>query len=373
MMVRFIILFLIIFDIAFPPVKAVGSAVFALVAMAPMLYSYNVSQKLFNYVKILQLPLLIVFSVILFSLFITIISTELELTFTLSICKTLIILFSCLLYISVFETNRLSHDLINVFFVNAVICFVAGSVPSLLEFVYIFKPDNSLLSWIPYRNAFLAGSGFFGISTAYGLVFFLICYLIKEEKQPLMFYLKSLTIILAGVIAGRTAMLGLAFGGLLFLLDIKKMIAFLIVIIISIGLFLSIDALSIYSHWVFELINSEGGGTESTNILFSMYDSEFSTSQLLVGDGLYDNYYMNVDAGYLRHLYFGGIFLVILSIFFPIALALSSKNRLFMLFIVPICLLYHFKGAFIFHSRIGMPTLFMLCIIFQQNNARNKS
>ncbi|GHW58037.1 hypothetical protein VCSRO197_2723 [Vibrio cholerae] len=365
---RLFILFLIIFDIAFPPVKVIGSAAFALVAMVPMLCSQSVSQQLFNYLKTLRLPLLIVFLVIFFSLFRTLTSTELELTFILSICKTLIIFLSCLLFISIFDTRRLAYDVIDIFFINSIICFIAGSIPPLLDLVYIFKPDDALLSWIPYRNAFLAGSGFFGISTAYGLVFFLIFYLINEEKQPLMFYLKSIIIILAGVIAGRTAMLGLVFGGILFVFDIKKMFAFVIIIIITIYLLLSVDTLSIYAHWVFEFINSEGGETDSTNILFSMYDSKVTVSQFFFGDGLYDNYYMNVDAGYLRHLYFGGVILVLLSLAFPISLALSSKSRLFMLCIVPMCLLYHFKGAFIFHSRIGMPTLFMLCIILQQKN-----
>lgn len=364
---RVFILFLIVFDLAIPPLKFLGSAFVAIFLMLPELRRRICINKFIFNLSILRYPIFILVMVLFFSIISTIFSSTNEMVFVFSICKSVVIFLACILYVSIFEINNLKYDLVNIFFINSVVCFIAGSNDFLLNLVYTFKPDDALMSWIPYRNSFLAGSGFFGISTAYGLVFFLIAYILKTSKQPLYFYLKIIVIILAGVIAGRIAMLGLVFGCFLFLSDFKKLLIFSIFLIVSIYIFLSIDTLSAYSGWLFEFMNNDGASTESTDILMSMYETPMSSSQFLFGDGLYDNYYMGVDAGYLRHLYFGGIVLVLLAIAYPFTFALSNKNLLFLFFIVPICLIFHLKGAFIFHSRIGMPVLFMLSVIFRSN------
>lgn len=380
-MIAHISLFLILFDLAIPPVKFLGGAPFAFLLMLfPLVtqaYGFN---KFFGIAFEYRYVGAIFVSIMLWSLIRTIFSVDVQVEFFLSIGKTFVIFISCALYLSIYGVHDLDRKIINLYFLNAIICLVAGSNEVLLEMVYLFKPEGSLRSWLVYRNSFLSGVGYFGIATGYSIVIVFMTHLIITKKQNLLFYLKFSLILLVGVLAARTTFIGITFA-LLYTLFKRPShgIFFVVVLLLMILIIFNVEALSIYSDWIFELFVTNSNNlyeTSSTNHLLSMYKLPENFMSILFGDGLYvaenGGYYMHSDVGYVRHMFFGGVVLVFLMLIFIFTLGIQSRSLFFMFVICPLCIVFHLKGAFILHNRIGMSLLFFLSFWFYRNSLNNK-
>ncbi|MEH8221900.1 hypothetical protein Q7I19_12820 [Aeromonas veronii] len=280
---------------------------------------------------------------------------------------------AAIFYLAAFGGERINDRLINIFFMNGVICLVAGSIPSVLEMVYLFKSGVPEPGFIPYRDAFLAGSGYFGMASIYAVIILLCAHKLVNDGLSLSFAIKFMVIVVVGVLAGRTAFVGIVISFIYIASQSVKysIIGFLLVASI-VAIILSVDALSVYSGWIFEFISLDGGTfslsrTSSTDELNAMYFMPDDSTTWLWGDGRYvdgEGYYMNTDAGYMRNLFFGGLPFVITVIVYACLFAFKSKSFFFTFYILPLVLALHYKGAFILNNPAGVPVLTLLAFWF---------
>ncbi|HGS4678910.1 TPA: hypothetical protein ACMDOI_003028 [Vibrio cholerae] len=371
-MLSYLSLFLLIFDLAIPPVKFIGSAPFSLVISLSVLLVVNRKLKLKSQVKKFTAPFFIFYLVIMcFAVFRILFSGELD--YFLSISKSLVIFTSATFYLLTFGCDRINDRLINIFFVNGIVCLVAGSFPAILDIVYIFKSGMREVGFIPYRNAFLAGSGYFGMASAYAVIILLCAHKLIKDGLSVSFAIKFLVILIAGVLAGRTVFVGIAISFIYIMSQSVKYTGLGVLLVAGlVAIIFSVDALSVYSGWMFEFISFDGDSvalsrTSSTDELYKMYFMPPNDSTWLWGDGRYVDgagYYMHTDAGYMRNLFFGGLPFVIAVIAYACLFAFKSKSFFFTLFFLPLAFALHYKGAFILNNPAGVPILTLLAFWF---------
>lgn len=192
------------------------------------------------------------------------------------------------------------------------------------------------------ENAFFNGGAYscLGLLLSTYLLFFS-----KSLIQKYLFLLVFILILVTGILIARTTLVGFLLSilflfylsGRRFSLLSKHILIFLSVIPISIGLFFFfIEYLNPKMlEWGLELIinyfTDNSVNSSSTNEMFDMWKiipEHFST--YLIGDGQFNlpdgSYYMHVDIGILRILYFVGIpglfliFMIIYKLVFPVKL-----------------------------------------------------
>ncbi|PMO63058.1 hypothetical protein BCT04_16140 [Vibrio breoganii] len=375
-MSRFL-LFLIVFDLAIPPVKFLGSSIFALaLLMAEYIFNPQRFKYIAHSIDYFKIPFLILYIIVLYSIFRVGIIEFTQFQFIGSLFKTVIILLTIVMYTGRYEKEKIINNVFYIFILNSLICFLAGTFPELLKIVYIFKPDVTLTTWITYRNAFLSGSGFFGIATAYSFALIALAIQNKKRKISVSFLLQILILMIAGIIAARTTFIGILVAWSIFTyyntkqsIIITSSVAVFILIVVFSGIFEGIEA---YTNWAFEmfinLFNSGSLSTSSTDHLGRMYFLPSSEWSFIVGDGLYTTndgkYYMNTDAGYMRHLYFGGTPFLVLLFSFVFSFLLKSRNRNIVFLLLVVSLIFHIKGGFLLHNRVGFPLLLILCYYY---------
>lgn len=360
-------LFLLIFDLAIPGLGRLGSA--PLSAWISLVWIMNRDGLEIPVIRISK-TLVLVYAALFFQVALRLLfSFGDEMSFFFSSAKSTAILIATLLYIKAFLCKETGQQIINIFALNAIICLVAGTYTPLLDYIYLFKAGGEIdTGFIPYRNAFLSGSGYYGIGAPYAIVFLfsMIFLLGSEAKQKWTAYLKILLVAAAGILAARTVFVGIAFG---FLYVLYRRPSFIIPTAAVLGTavlgLLSFEQTAQYSDWMFELFTSDsssGGGSKSTDHLETMYFMP-EPFTILFGDGKYtqgDLYYKETDAGYMRHLLFGGLPTMLTALLIPVALARISRSRAYSLFISPLVYVLHIKGNFIYNSPAGMPLLIVL-------------
>ena len=135
---------------------------------------------------------------------------------------------------------------------------------------------------------------------------------------------------------------------------------------------LNLEIFEIYQTWLFEIFYKES--TSGNDLLYEHTKIPTSLCTWTLGDGLYaltsGEYYMRTDIGYLRHLYFGGLFFTILVVSILFFLYRNNRNYIFLFLIIPICLAFHFKGVFIYNSPIGAPLLILMSQILYNKKQR---
>ncbi|WP_438288216.1 hypothetical protein [Edwardsiella tarda] len=378
-MLSYFSLFLLVFDLAIPPIKFIGSAPFSL--LISVLFILSAKRPIRKEVQEFSSPLFFIyFIILLFVVFRVIFSGEVG--YLLSTLKSFLIFLSAIAYIIAFGISDINDKLINIFFVNGLICFIAGSFPEVLALVNFFKIENHEIGSIVFRNSFLSGSGYFGISSIYAIIILLCGYKLVNDGASLSFLIKFLVILLAGVIAGRTAFIGVAVA---FFYVVTKSIKYSILSILLVCslviIILSNSELSVYSSWIFEFIKINGGSisftsTSSTDELSRMYFLPQELLTYIVGDGRYvedGKYYMGTDAGYMRNLFFGGIPFVIFVIIYACFFAYKSKNAFFWFFMLPLAFLLHYKGVFILNNPASVPVFTLLSFWLFHCNRLKKS
>ncbi|OUS52102.1 hypothetical protein BM607_012885 [Shewanella sp. SACH] len=373
-------LFLLVFDLAIPSVKFIGSAPFSLLISLSVLFIGNGKLNIEAQVKYFTAPFFVFYFVIIcFALFR--ISFSGELNYLLSISKSLVIFSATTFYLLAFGCERINDKLINIFFINGVICLIAGSIPAILEWVYFFKSGVAEQGFIPYRNAFLAGSGYFGMASAYAVIILLCAHKLVKDGLSVNFAIKFMVILVAGVLAGRTAFVGVAISFVYIMSQSVKYSGLGVLLVAGlVAIILSVDALSVYAGWMFEFISFDGDSvalsrTSSTDELDKMYFMPAHDSTWLWGDGRYvdgEGYYMHTDAGYMRNLFFGGLPFVIAVIAYACLFAFKSKSVFFTLFILPLAFALHYKGAFILNNPASVPMLTLLAFWFYHERINKK-
>lgn len=368
----FITLFWLVFDLKL--IGSLGSAFLTLIIclfiflLKPMKYYGDLKDLLnfFSYFIVLYIILLIyVFTRVIFD-------GASDISYLLTMLKTTLILLSTLLYIVVFYRSDIKNNFINIFFLNACICLFFGTFSDykfyLLPFQYGGEAASEFLGSNPFRNAFLSGSGYFGISSLYGLAFAFCLKIVIDANQKNKFdYFKLLIIAIAGLFAGRIALICYLIAILYFVL-IKANLRILLFSLISFSVFVlvinTVPAFEGVKTWFDEMFfNKSIQKSESFSQFkdtFSIPDSQFT---LFLGDAKYGDsisYYGGSDSGFIRNIYFGGLvyLLLLLATFFSIIYRV--KNIFYIYVFIFISLFLHFKGVFIFNN----PGFFGVFLIF---------
>lgn len=265
---------------------------------------------------------------------------------------------------------------------NDIRSFVANNF---LSDAIVFLQNNEM------RGYGLSLATTFTLTIIQSLILFLIVYVLKNiGVKHVVYYALAYTIIAMSVIlAGRTGMLGIALSFVIICLksvigNQKKnyrlflgLILIIILLVISlISIFLSQNnQFVLWMQWAFELVYSFGStgklSTSSTNELLAMYQTlPDNPKTLLFGDGrligdTYNywfetfSYYMNVDVGYLRLIFYSGIFMTFS--FYGFYLFLIQKafnyNRFSLCLAITISiyfLIIEMKGLFLINININL-------------------
>lgn len=224
------------------------------------------------------------------------------------------------------------------------------------------------------------GSSFFGAGITNGVALMLICFCLRHYlhsgRSAIILGVTYLVIALVGILMSRTTVLGISLS-LLYLLIARildrKMPKkeyyrrFLLTLIISIAcsliLFFAVVDFSTIEpmiNWAFEPVvnyfNGDGLKSTSTDQLMDMYSgSDLTELPWLIGDALFKDpfepelYYMHVDVGYLRLIYYFGVPGLLAFLVFQIrtifsALPFFRGDIVFVFLAVADLLLLNFKG-----------------------------
>ena len=298
--------------------------------------------------------------------------------YLLSTIKAFFILFASIFYLACFFDLKLNNRLLNVFFINALICLVFGTFPDWKIFLKPFQYGSHELSGLnEYRNAFLSGSGYFGISAPFAFAFCYFEYVFFEGqiKNKSLYIVKLFIILLAAILAGRIA-IPIAGLSILYFCFIKRKISYLFIVVFfaaCVYCILQLENFEKVWNWIYDMFFGHGTITEneSAGHLIQMIKFPKSDITFWFGDGIYKmddgSYYMSTDIGYLRHLYFGGVLFMILPLLIMPLLYKNNKNMYFIVFLFPVALILHFKGAFIFNNPAFMPFIFIISHILFEN------
>ncbi len=228
------------------------------------------------------------------------------------------------------------------------------------------------------RKSFVSGAGgFFGMSVLLGFFIYILTYFYVTKRIGfLLFFLTSLIVSLAAVIAGRTAVIFIFFSVLTVLWYATLVTRFVIFCALSVFVLILffllyytqtlewIAAQSILFQWMLEpLVNMMRSGafsSTSTDVLHTMWFIPDNVDTVFIGDGRYISddglYYGGTDVGFLRQMLFGGLPLVAMVIAFSFIITKCMPlfyrvGLLILLFIV------HAKGNVILGAPMTMALL----------------
>ncbi len=249
------------------------------------------------------------------------------------------------------KTEQILNYIIGVFIIQSVLQWIFFLLPDVSKLFNIFRTEGMIqnnIKYNGYRGIAIASSGFFSLSSAYGLV--AILYFSKYNtlfNNKILKYLMFILLYSGTFFAGRTGFVALIFIIPIIVIKIiknwdkikkkqnKKYILYIIIITLAITelivITMKIPKFSNMYKYAFELgkniVTGKGIKTTSTDKLIKMYDIDFSGKTFFVGDGkytVYENekarYYMHTDVGYYRKILYFGVVGLILSIIFQLSL-----------------------------------------------------
>lgn len=376
----FLLLFLLVFDLHL--IGGFGSAIitflvcFLIILVNPSKYIVN-ANKIFNFFFLFLVSYIFLLFYVAFRVLLNGVS---EVSFLFTMSKATLILLATLCYLIVFYNSDLKRNLINIFFFNACICLVFGTFSEYKTLLSLFQYGGDSVELIgnnEYRNAFLAGSGYFGISSLYGLVFAIVLKIIIDDKNHNFF--KLLVIALAGLFAGRVALICYLIA-ILYYVFLKFNLRVSLFSLFSLFIFIFIlnffPVFEDVKYWLSEMfVDNNLSQSESFSQFSETFSLPSSELTLLFGDGLYGNseeYYGGSDSGYIRNIYFGGVFYLffLLGAFFLISY--NIRKILYIYVLIFISLFLHLKGVFIFNNPGFFGVFLTSCIIlFKDRNDSN--
>ena len=269
-----------------------------------------------------------------------------------------------------YDYKNRKYDIVNhilvVFLIQSCLQWFFFLFPSISKLFNIFRTQSMILNnlkYAGYRGLAISSTGFFGLSSAYGLIS--IIYFIKYNtlfKNNMLKYMIFLLLYSGTFFAGRTGFVALPFFLILIFLDIKKQnkkkeenkknikqIGIVLLVFLSLILLTTrIPKFAKMYNYTFELVKNvfSGNGffTTSTDKMFDMYDVEISPKTFLIGDGKYtvlvngeQKYYRRTDIGYLRKILYFGIIGTLLSFLFEVFIfnkKLKKEHLLLFIFLM---------------------------------------
>lgn len=291
-----------------------------------------------------------------------------DVSYWLSAMKSLVILLATLFYLAIFYKSNIILNIVNVFFVNALVCIFFGTFPDNKFIISYFQypttiGGNELIGMNEYRNAFLSGSGYFGVASLYSLVVPIVLYYIFLNKNFFNF-VKLFFVLIAGVLAGRIALVAYFISFVLFSFFKRKISLILVFFTFTFLGYMALDNLVYFEDanaWISELYKSEklSDSTTIQDLKQMLYVPTELT--LLFGDGRYKSefggYYGSTDIGYMRNILFGGLGFVLILLLCFISIFYKVRKNSIVYILIIISLFLHFKGVFILNNPGFLPII----------------
>lgn len=405
-----LVLFLLVF--CFPLVGALNSAYVAvLLAVGKIVFKDRTNSLQFiasnTYAKNLLLLTLgmtvlcagwtIGFGVYDFSL------TAAYLSLSVGIIFTIIVMAS--LWDDLVGQDAMERLIVNIFFIQGLISILAFIFPSVREFIHHFQfVDDAARAEASYagrRGLALSGRLFFEFAATCAIATFVQFKRIADfDKVSYIEIFKLIVIIFCGFFAGRTSLVGLGFGFIYLLFChqpakdkwhiLLKFVVTVMGMVIMALLLLPADILDFFTEsllpWVFDVFIKyfETGSADNSYALHSVNDFYrnvyISQREWWIGDGQYmcydGSYYKEVDAGYLRQLFYWGLIGSVIStgyalLYFikPLKCAKEYDNRLYIGLVFLMTMIFQYKGDLASISRFYHVALLLLFLpsILQHN------
>lgn len=250
---------------------------------------------------------------------------------------------------------NIPKSIIYIFIFQAILILLSVYSETVFNFLSNFRnkiSEEHIGSYGRLRGNAVSGYQFFGISTMYG---FVTLYLILKYKTTLIKKILILIIfLLAGTLSGRYYIVAPILGILIKILyesDFKKKILFILTSILFLVLFvksvyriddmISNPQLKVkYKNYIIkpleDSLKEKKMTSSSTDGLSKMYTNNIYILKeiILVGEGRYEDeidnkkYYRAVDSGYLRMIFYYGIFGVIILLYASFYMIfLSNKDE----------------------------------------------
>ncbi|MDA3075954.1 hypothetical protein OFO12_01040 [Campylobacter sp. JMF_04 NA10] len=386
------VLFCMIFAFRLPVLY--NSTVLALLFLI-FLFILNINICIKNFKKVISNTftvklLLVIFFVHFVSILPTIIHSQYDFTyfnkfFGLNISLITTILFFVVFYNYFDRENLIETYIVFIFLMQSIIIMMAYANQNVLNFIQIFQADNAMEQANPeyyegLRGLSLSTEMFFGLSCGYGLAILLYFKLYIKTKRfsGLLLMLLSISIFFVG----RTVFIGFILALLYMFLCKKKFfmdkqlykIIFLTIFFAFATYVFMPELWSKIYNASFDL-DADSQTGRSLSVLFSYFDVDLDEKLILFGDGLYTNsdgsYYMHTDSGYLREIYYGGIFYCFFILSSQIFIFRSNNTRdskVFNLIIIFYMLILEIKGEVFFTNKI----ILMMILLLSLNNLKFK-
>ncbi len=307
-----------------------------------------------------------------------------------------------------YDAKGVIELLVSITVIQAVIILAMFTIPVVKDFIFSLMRDGGIRA---EQNLFSGGFRFLGfafgatwdLSIVQSLGIICIALLVRIDEGQINFRntLYFLLLCCSVFLSGRTGILGIIMGIVVLIFPIKRnklpfadlvKFSFLLLLLIIPLYFVVINFISpqvvdIVQNsvvpWAFEMFQNDSGGlleTRSSNELKTMYFwPSFWTS--LFGDGYYNNpgdptmYYMNTDAGYMRHLLFygitgcimqAGIYLLLFYQMFKFSSVLhpSFMVKAFLFLILVYFFVSHLKGDLFIGADMPIKFVFFLYTLF---------
>lgn len=276
--------------------------------------------------------------------------------------------------------DTMERLIVNIFFIQGLISILAFLFPSVREFIHHFQfahdVEQAEASYAGRRGLALSGRLFFEFAATCAIATFVQFKRIADfDKVSYIELFKLIVIIFCGFFAGRTSLVGLGFG-FIYLLFCRKpakdkwhiLLKFVVMVMgmaLIALLLLPEDILNFVTEsllpWVFDVFIKyfETGSADNSYALHSVndfYRNVYITQQeWWIGDGQYTyydgSYYKEVDAGYLRQLFYWGLIGSVISTWYallyfikPLKLSRKYNDTIFILFIGVMTFIFQYKG-----------------------------
>lgn len=275
------------------------------------------------------------------------------------------------------------------FIAQSFIIFTAFLVPPFFEIVRQFQFDDiaedaaRYLDHGTFRGLALAGDQFHGLTAAYGMAAIFVIKLYIDSKKTT-WLVAFFVLFMANMFVGRTGFAGFGLGLVYYLWESGKK-AFSVglkIIFVAVALIFVLmqilpsdikatinDSVFAYAFQLFYNYQDSGKmTTSSTDRVLEMWQEDISPITFLIGDGLCTNldgsYYRHVDVGYLRQIFYGGVFYMLYAIYGVrnMLFSFAKRTKISKYKFEYLCLLYflivHAKGMdFMYAPEIMIMTM----------------
>ncbi|KAA6334519.1 hypothetical protein EZS27_017171 [termite gut metagenome] len=256
------------------------------------------------------------------------------------------------IFIVIYLKNRLHVSSIDVekhivyaFLIQSIIQLVASVSPSFASVLLLFSRANELQEAYGggVRGLALSSGTGWSLGLSYGLVYIIFVKRFLLYKIGILEIIIGILLLAGTFFAGRTGFVGAAIGGLFFILNNRKSFILKLFLIIKSIFFIVIFCIFFYllfpiltNHLIehvfpfafepfYKLAYNDSFSTGSTDTLLRMWSVPISFIEIFCGTGYFtdpitDTYFMRVDVGVLRNLFYWGIGGYLLVIIYQIVL-----------------------------------------------------